>query len=204
MLQRVGRGDPCQIGRRSTAKRSAGRRQNEAPHLTEGAAVEALVNRVVLAVHRQDRDAIFRRGLGDDAARHHQDFLVGEGNGLAQPDCGEHGLQRVGSTRRAQHRIGVRLGSDGDESSASAARDRDAIGRSRRPQPVDGGARCHGGDTRAVACDLFRKQRVVLAGRQGDHLQPIGVCVDDGKRAAPDRTGGAEDGDALPLQLTHT
>ena len=64
-------------------------------------------------------------------------------------------------------------------------------------QPIDRGAGRHRDDARPVARDLLREQLGVLAGREADDLQSIGVRVDDGQRALADRAGGAEDGDAL-------
>ncbi len=66
-----------------------------------------------------------------------------------------------------------------------------------RAQPIDRLAGRHRGDARTVPRDLRGEQLVVLAGGEADHLQPVGVRVDDGERAPADRPGGSEDGDAL-------
>ena len=57
--------------------------------------------------------------------------------------------------------------------------------------------RRHRDDRRAVASDLLGEPIGVLAGREADDLQPIGVRVDDRQRALADRAGRSENGDAL-------
>ncbi len=52
MLQRVGGGDPGQLAQRPAAKRAAGGSENQPPQFPAGAAVQALMDRVVLAVDR--------------------------------------------------------------------------------------------------------------------------------------------------------
>ena len=52
----------------------------------------------------QDRHALPRGRRGDDGAGHHQDFLVGQRDGLAGVDGGQHGLQRGGPRRGAEQR----------------------------------------------------------------------------------------------------
>ena len=49
--------------------------------------------------------------------------------------------------------------------------------------------------------DLLGEARDVLAGRERDDPQPIGMRVDDRQRALPDRAGRAEDRDALHQTL---
>jgi hypothetical protein len=110
----------------SAAERSTGRRQDQPPHLGGLAAVQALMNRVVLAVHRENRDAVSHRSLGDEAAGHDEHFLVGERDRLALFDRREHGLQRLGPARGAQHEVDVGLRRNSHEAVASGTRDRRA------------------------------------------------------------------------------
>ena len=132
-----------EFGRGPAAERSARRGQHQAADFAARAAVQALMNRVVLAVDRQDRDALARRGLGDDAAGHHQDFLVGERDRLAVLDRREDRFERLGAARGAQHEVHVRMRRDGDEAVAAGAGNRHvrpgarsaAAGRSRRRSP---------------------------------------------------------------------
>ena len=64
-------------------------------------------------------------------------------------------------------------------------------------QLAERGGRRHRGDRRTIARDLHGEQRGVLAGRQADDLQPAGIGVHDRQRAPADRSGRAENGDAL-------
>ena len=70
---------------------------------------KALVNRVVLAVHRQDLDAAAPRRVGHEPARHHEDFLVRERDRLAGLDGREDGLEGRGPGRGAEHDVGIRM-----------------------------------------------------------------------------------------------
>ena len=122
---------------RAPAKRSAGRGQDETPDLRRRAAVQALVDRVVLAVDRQDRDAFARRRVGDDAAGHDEHFLVRERDRLAVLDGGEHRLEAVGAARRAQHEIDVRVRRDRDQAVASGAGQVVSPAAPSRAQPIE-------------------------------------------------------------------
>ena len=59
--------------------------------------MKALVDGVVLAVDRQDRDALAAGRVHDDAAGHDEDFLVGECDGLTGFDRRQHGIERRGA-----------------------------------------------------------------------------------------------------------
>ena len=107
--------------RRPAAEGPARRREDQAPQLARPAAVQALVDGVVLAVDRQNRDAAAARRVHDETAGHHQHFLVGEANRLAGVDRREHGLERGRARRRAQHDIDVGMRRDGDEPVAARA-----------------------------------------------------------------------------------
>ena len=90
MLQSGFRGHPCQIRRSPATERSTGGCQDNALQFRRRPRVQALVDRVVLAVHRQHLDTASPRRLHHDPARHHEDFLVGERDRLAVFDRGEH------------------------------------------------------------------------------------------------------------------
>ena len=77
-----------------------------------GAAVQALMDRVVLAVDGQHRDALLARRVHHEAAGHHQHFLVGQRDGLARLDRAEHGVERRGAGRRAQDDVDVGMRGD--------------------------------------------------------------------------------------------
>jgi hypothetical protein len=46
---------------------------------------------------------------------------------------------------------------------------------------------------------VIRQQRVVVARRERHHVQLVRMRVDDGQRAAADRSGRAEDREALHI-----
>jgi hypothetical protein len=79
------------------------------------------MDRVVLAVHRHNRDAGAPSGFSDDAAGHYQDFLVGEGDRLAVSNSCEHGLQPVGPRRGAEHELDPGMGRYLHQALAAAA-----------------------------------------------------------------------------------
>jgi hypothetical protein len=54
--------------------------------------------------------------------------------------------------------------------------------------------RSHGGDARPVLLHLLGEQLGVGAGGKPYDMEPTGMGVDDGERAAPDGAGRAEDG----------
>ena len=155
---------------------------------------------VVLAVHRQDRDAAAPRGVHHQRAGHHEHFLVRERDGLAGVDRGEHGLERrrCRTRRRARCRRpdasrrrcrpsapGRAAGVAAPAPSAAAqlvARRR----RSRRRPPSAGTARSARPAARRSRRPRARRPRSRSAMR-----------VDDGERAAADRSGRSENRDAL-------
>ena len=59
------------------------------------------------------------RRLHHHLARHDQHFLVGERNGLARIDRGQHGLERRGAGRGAQHDVDVGMRGDLDRAHAA-------------------------------------------------------------------------------------
>src|SRR5712691_9578286 len=62
---------------------SAGGGEQHPAHLRAVVALEALEDRAVLGIHRQQRDAALAGRGGHQAARHHQGFLVGQRDALA-------------------------------------------------------------------------------------------------------------------------
>ena len=66
---------------------------------------QALEDRVVLAVDRQQRRAAFRDRVHEQRAAHHQRFLVGEQDALAGARRGERGGQARGADDRREHRV---------------------------------------------------------------------------------------------------
>ena len=76
-------------GLRRLAERPARAREQDAVHVARVVAGEALEDRAVLRVDREERHVASPRGRGHEAARHHERFLVREGDALAGPQRGE-------------------------------------------------------------------------------------------------------------------
>jgi len=91
--QRRIRRDALERVARVIAERAAGRGQDQPLDLVRLPSMQALVNRVVLAVHRQDRHAAAAGRLRHERAGHHQHFLVRERNRLPRFDRREHRFQ---------------------------------------------------------------------------------------------------------------
>ena len=94
------------VSRGARAEGAAGRGEHEPPHLFRPAAVQALVQRAVLAVDGQQAAAAGARLRDHQLARHHQRLLVGEGHVLArlQRAVGRHQADRAHRRRHHQSR----------------------------------------------------------------------------------------------------
>ena len=73
-------------------------------------AVEALEDRVVLAVHRQQCHTLAFCGRGDDLTRHDEDLLGSDGQVLARLDGGQRGMQSGGADDGDEHDVRLREG----------------------------------------------------------------------------------------------
>ena len=107
MLERLLDGDAGKLPDRGLAERPAGRGENEPPHRLRRAALEALKNRRVLAVHRQHADAVFAGLSHHDFTGHHENFLRRHGDVLAGADRGQGRLQPGGADDGDQHDVGA-------------------------------------------------------------------------------------------------
>ena len=101
VLEGIGSRDVSKALTRPSAEGPAGGREDEATDLAGGAAVQALMDRVVLAVDGQDRHPVPARGLHHESAGHDQYFLVRERDCLAARDRREHRLERGRARGRA-------------------------------------------------------------------------------------------------------
>ena len=199
MLQGLFGGDRGQLRRGAAAKRSTRRGQHQPPDLGPIASVQALVDRVVLAVDRQNGDATAAGGLGDDAASHHEHFLVRKRDGLAVLDGRDHRFEPLGPRGGAQHEVDVGMRGDRDEAVTAGTAERH-VADPGLFEAIERGAGRHRRNRWPIAGDLCREQIGVFSRRQPDDLQAIGVRVDDGQRVLADGPGRAEDGDALHCQ----
>ena len=75
MFQRLLRCEVDKFVRGCFAKWPSGSRQNDPPNF-RWTAIEALKDRVVLTVHRQNMHAVFARFAHHDFPRHHENFLA--------------------------------------------------------------------------------------------------------------------------------
>ena len=162
---------------------------------------QALMDGVVLAVHRQDRHAASAGAVHHQPAGHHQHFLVGQGDGLAGVDGRQHRLEGRRARRRAEHEVDLGMGGDGDQAFGADA--------GHRRQAADGGAqlrqrvgRRHRHRHGAVALQGGRHRLDVLAGGQPDDPDAIGMRVGDRQRTRADGPGGAENRDPDHVSVT--
>jgi len=203
--QRHIRCDGREILRWRPEKRTAGRRQPDAFGVADLVALQALKDRVVLAVDGQQPD-VSRPGGGDhEFAGGHQSFLVGQGNVLAGQDraIGRHQAGHAHHGRNNQ--CGVRRGRHGD----GALRTRQDIGQraGRGALAESGGQQRPGvfvlnGDTpRPEFRDLVRQALRIASGGQAGDEKPVRLGAQDVQRAPADGTGGSEDGDAFLIRM---
>ncbi len=90
--------DIPQRGSVEPSERPAGRCQDEPLHAVHRAAMQALMDGIVLTVNGEDLDAGAPGAVHDQCPRHDQDLLVGERNPLPGVRRGEHRVE-AGSAR---------------------------------------------------------------------------------------------------------
>jgi hypothetical protein len=140
---------------------------------------------------------VLPRRLHHHRTRHHQDFLVRQRDRLPGTDRRQDGVEPRRPGRRAQHDVGVGVGGHGNEAIAACLGFRRLRGRSPPQFPSDIRERLwrgHRDSRRAVPLDLIGEARDIAAGRQRNHLEPIGMRVHDRQCALADRAGRSEDG----------
>ena len=184
----------------------AGRGEDQPAHLAAVAAVQALVNGVVLAVDRQNRDAAPRARRPPSARpAMTSTSLLASASVLPRVDRRQRGLEAGGARRGAQHDVGV-----GMASPPPPGRRGPAEQTSRRRAPVEPRASTRRAPPRSpraddrgpVPRDLLGQQRRVLAGGERHDPQPIRMRVHDRQRALADRSGRSENRDALHAEST--
>ncbi len=107
MIQGLGHGDRRKLRLGCVKKWSSGGGQPDALDLFHPSAAQALVDRIVLAVDGQKRFALAARLGGDQLARCHQAFLVGQPDRLARPYGLVGGFEPGHADDRADHKIHV-------------------------------------------------------------------------------------------------
>ena len=151
------------------------------------------MNGVVLAVDREDRDAVRARRLGHERAGHHQHFLVRQRNGLAGSIAAS--TASSASVPDEAHMTRSTSGCVATATSPSGRRPRrrTAEAACERSIAASVGHRDHrGGSARSA-----RQPIGVLARGEPDHLQTIGMRATRRQRALADRSGRAENRDRL-------
>jgi len=99
MLDRLGRRCAVEALHLPFAERAAARGQRDRVDMRRIVAGKALEDRVVLAIHRQQRRAGARHRGGHHLSGRNQRFLVGKRHGLATFDCGHGGRKALRSRR---------------------------------------------------------------------------------------------------------
>ncbi len=105
MLQRLLDRDTGEIFERRLPEWPARGGQDQAPNRLGWAAVEALENRRMFAVHWQHVHAVLACLGHDDFAGHDEDFLGGHGDIFPGPNCGECRLQSGSADDGDQHDV---------------------------------------------------------------------------------------------------
>ncbi len=200
VAQGVVGGDVRQARGRKLAEWTTGGGEDQPPDVTRVAAVRALVDGVVFAVDREHGHTAAAGAFHDDRAGHHQDFLVGERDGLATVNRRQHRVERRRPRRREEDDVGVGVCGNGNQPFRPAGggrRERSALPAKSGLHLGETSGRRHRDSIGGVLRHLFGQPRHVLAGRERDDAEPLGMSRDDGEGALADRPGRSEDGDAL-------
>ncbi len=189
MRQRLLDRDGAHLFGRKAAERPTGGGQDEAAHLAGLLPAQALPDGAVLAIHRQDRDAVVARGLHDEVAGHHQRLLVGQRDGFPGANGGQRGPQphQAGCSGYDDIDIGMRGNGEQPVFTEQHAGQRRARGTFR--SGCVGEARDEG---RVKFLSLLREQFHIAARGQGHHLKVFREAAHDIERLLPNRAGAAE------------
>ena len=150
------------------------------------AAVQTLVNGIVLAVHRQHRHAAAAGRIHDDRAGHDQHFLVRERDGLARIDGAQHRVEARRPRRCEQDDVGVGMRGGRDQSVGSARRRARLVGAGLGERPLgllQRRHRRHRDRLGLEAADLLDEARHVLPRRERHDPEPFRMGVDHDARA---------------------
>ena len=169
------------------AERAAAGGEHQPAHAVRALAAQALPERAVLAVDRQDaRPARGRPGL-DQLARHHQHLLGGGGDGPAGVERRQGRRQRGGAGDGHAHHVALHGGHLADGVLPGAHAGGDALARSAAP-PRAARSTPKRSTTVGEAGDVAARDRA-------DQLEALGEALDDVAALPADRAGGAEEDD---------
>ena len=179
------------------AERAAGGREQDAVHVAAVVADQALEDRAVLGVDRQQRDAARPRGRGHEAARHHQRLLVGERHGAPGLDGGHRRQQAGAADERRDHDVGVDVA--GQRHQPVGAGEQLRARRRQQPRQPIAGVRVEqrDGARRVLAAEVGDALDVRAARREARHRELVGEARHELERAQTDGAGRAEERDAL-------
>ena len=153
----------------------------------------------MLAVDRQDLNPV---GLGlahDYLTGHHQDFLGGHSDVLAGSDSGQGGFQSGRSHDGNENNVRLRQRGQADQGFCTRQH-LSGVAHS-RPDPLRLAVVMDRGQSRAMLAALFDEQVRVSAGGQAHQLESIGLVFHHLEGAGADRTGAAEQDDALHVWI---
>jgi hypothetical protein len=183
VLQGLRGGDVLQVAPLAPAERPARGGEDDLADVSGPVSPQALVDRAVLAVDRQETHSLGLDERHHDLAGGDQHLLAGEGDLLAGLDGRDRGSQPDHSRHADDHEVGLRQGGELHQRLHP-----------RRNLRVRVEQRQLGfGELRALA----EQKLGVRAGGQADHLQPVGMLPDDVERLAADAARGAENDDPL-------
>ena len=168
--------------------------------------LQALEDGRVLAVHRQQLDAMLFHRLGDQVPAGDKALLVGQGQVVAALDGGQGGPQSGNAHHAVQHHVRPLHGGQLPQALGAAQQQRRAGTAGQGGVQLLGGRRV--GDADGAGMEFFdlRKQQVHMAvGRQAEYLKPLGP--NHVQALGADGAGGPQQGDLLchraapPFQL---
>ena len=174
VLQRVGDGDPLELGSRLAAERPAAGGEQDSPHLVRGAGAQRLVDGGVLRVDGHDLAAAASPLLGDDRTAGDETLLVGQREALAVGQRRERRRQAREADDRIEDDVGLGQRRQRRQRVRCVDAEMDAIGRD-----VEGGR-------------LLREQLLVATRRQRDDAVPVAMRRDDIERLSTDRSRRSE------------
>ena len=184
-----------EVGEGRVAESAARGREHETRDVGLGFVAQELVDRIVLAVDRQQARAGDAGGFRDELAGEHEEFLAREGDILLRLERRERRRQAGGTDDgRDDHRD---FGEAGDFGQAGGSfQDSGAGGEGSRRTGFGRGGRIgegHYGDAEFLGrADEFAPTR--MGGQSGD-AQAGRVGPDDAQGGRADGAGGSEDGD---------
>ena len=194
MAQRFLPGHRPHLVLRPGTERSAGCGENKAPHLHRVASFQALENRVVLAVHRENPAAKVTRGRHDQLTGDHEHFLAGQRDVFAGLERGEGRTQPPRAHDGDQHHVRAFPGGQLLQP-AGAGENGHRLVIELRPQFQLRGRVRHRQSVGPQGVRLHREPIDIAEPRHPDHAHPPGQLTGHPACALPDRAGRAENHD---------